>query len=261
MNKVDENDDDKKKVNNEILKRAQDIYEWMGKYNPFSYDNYSVRIRKAIQRGSGNIALTTLKRKLKDVKATFKNEESDTKRPKTEVETFVLNTGRDFNFDVDDMTTGEHPLKRSVAVYLRKLSNEHWTRMMKIKEKIRDEVFVYMKTGTPGQYVNVFTMDRAISAGMDIMNPTDDDKKADYEKIFPALRLPTVEYKKWKRYAAAVRKLIRRERKDMESVRRIYPEPMESEPMESEPMESEPMDFDPGTIGTTDRTMKLWAQN
>ena len=104
--------------------------------------------------------------------------------------------------------------------------------MMKIKEKIRDEVFVYMKTGTPGQYVNVFTMDRAISDGMDIMNPTDDDKKNDYEKIFPALRLPTVEYKKWKRYAAAVRKLIRRERKDMESVRRIYPELMESEPME-----------------------------
>ena len=196
-----------KKVNNEILKRGQDIYKWMGKYNPFSYDNYSARIRNAIDQDQRQLDRLVEKAKRQLEEAT---EQPTAKKRRVEnlPPTFILITdARKFNYDADNMTKGEHYLKSSVQNFLNKLNQEHADRQFKIMNQIRDEVFVYTKTGTPGKYVNVYTYSRAMRLAPDTGTLVSEY----YENIFPGLKVDNMGFKKWKRYATNMRKLLRRE--------------------------------------------------
>ena len=204
---TDENEPD----NNEILKRGQDIYKWMGKYNPFSYDNYSARIRDAIKKDQREVRELVLKaQEEEEKKRKLEEAPEQPKAKKRRVEnldippSFILITdARKFNYDADNMTEGKHYLKSSVQKFLNKLKQEHADRQFKIMNQIRDEMFVYRKTGTPGKYVNVYTYSRAMRLATDTEPP--------YENIFPGLKVDNMGFKKWKRYATNMRKLLRRE--------------------------------------------------
>lgn len=194
----------------EILERARQIYELMGKFNPFSYQNYSSRIRRAIDLDQIE-RIKSLKRKSEEVLSNVP------KKVKTGVrkQRFVLNTNaKTFSFKVDKMMIGYHPLKGSIQSYLQKLQNEQRLRVMKIMRQIDDELVVFMETGTPGKYINAFSLDR--------VGKFKDFQPDDYKKIFPAIDLPNVEYKKWKRYAANVRKLVREEQELKEELENMY---------------------------------------
>ena len=220
-------DEEKKKflTDEEILERARQIYELMGKFNPFSYQNYSSRIRRAIDLDQTE-RIKSLKRKSKDL---LSNVPKRSKRgvPK---QRFILNTNaKTFCFDASQMVLGSHPLVGSIKLYLQKLENEQELREMKIMRQIDDELVVFMETGTPGKYINAFSLDR--------VGKFKDFESDDYKKIFPAIDLPNVEYKKWKRYAANVRKLVREEqelKEELENMYGTFPEVKTEPPVESE---------------------------